>query len=166
VNPDNGKPVQVEIHWPSSKQTFTYADIEIDTDLDDSLFSFDPPAGYAMHTEKPIDDHHGKMVAKVMTVLRQCHVYQSKYDAWPAELSDLTKTGMSEKAVKTMLAPPDEPDAAPALVYKRPAEGQKEGIVLYEAAHSRRGGKVLAGYTDGHAQVLTVEEFAKEMQIK
>ena len=164
VNPDSGKPVQVEITWPSSKQSFTYADIEIDADLDESLFSLEPPAGYAVHKEEPIDEHYGKMFAKVMTVMRKCYEYRNKHDNdWPAELSDLTKIGMDEKALKTLLAPPDEPNAAPAIVYRRPREGQTEGIVVYEAAHSRRGGKVIAGYTDGHAQLLTIEEFRKEM---
>jgi len=163
VNPQTGKPVQVDIAWPTS--TFTYADIEIDTELDESLFSMEPPAGYAVQTEGPLDEHYGKMFAKVMAVVRECYRYRNKHDmAWPAELSDLTKVGMSEGALKTLLAPPDEPDGRPAIVYRRPADGQKEGIVVYEAAHSRKGGKVIAGYTDGHAQLLTIEEFRKEMK--
>ena len=162
VNPDNGKPVRIEITWPSQKQSFTYADIEIDAEVDERLFSLAPPAGYVLRTEKPIDEHYGKMAAKVMAILRQCYEYRSTHDMeWPAELADLTETGMDENAIKTLVAPPDEPDGRPAFVYKRPAKDQTEGIVVYEAAHSRRGGKVIAGYTDGHAEVLTIEEFRK-----
>lgn len=164
VNPDNGKPVRIEITWPSRKQSFTYADIQIDAALDQSLFSLDPPAGYALRAEKPMDEHYGKMAAKAMAILRQCYVYRNKHDMeWPATLADLTETGMDEHALGTLLAPPDEPDGRPAFVYKRPAKDQMEGIVLYEAAHSRRGGKVVAGYTDGHAEVLTIEEFRKQI---
>jgi outer membrane lipoprotein-sorting protein len=165
VNPDSGKPVRVEITWPTRKHSFTYADIRIDADMNESIFSLAPPAGYALRTEKPIDEHYGKMAAKVMRILQQCYVYRNKHDMeWPATLADLTETGMDKNALKTLLAPPDEPDGKPAFVYKRPAKDQLEGIVLYEAAHSRRGGKVVAGYTDGHAQVLTIEEFEAQMK--
>ena len=166
VNPDDGKPVQIELAWPTG--TFTYADIHIDVDLDESLFRLETPQGYALRKEAeptPSKTRSMKMAAKMMHLVRACYEYREKHeDQWPKELSDLVKGGMDPKVLKNMLASPDEPDGPSVVVYRKPRDGDKEAIVVYEAKEHRRDGKVVAGFVDGHAQIMTEEEFKDQLE--
>lgn len=167
VDPQSGKPVQVAIAWPSSQQTFTYADIQLDTELDEALFSLEPPAGYALSTDKVMNEHYGKISAKLMHVMRECYTYASKHDGkWPDRLEDLTKNGMDANAIKTLLAPPDQPNGAPVVIYRRPADGDQrsETIVVYEAPQSRRDGRIAVGFLDVHAEVIREQDFNEAMK--
>lgn len=168
VNPADGKPVQVELRWPSSGASFVYTDIRIDTDLDERLFSLEPPAGYAMQHEgptKPVDDMNGKMMGKTMSILRNCFEYMNDHDGkWPTRLDDLRAAGMDAKKLQTLLSAADSKDGKPAFLYRQPKSGETDVIVLYEAPEIRRKGFVVTGYNDGHAQLLTQKEFDEAMK--
>ena len=167
VDPETGKPVQVEIAWPSRGTTFTYADIQIETELDERLFSLAPPDGFAFREYNPTNEHYGKVTPKLMHVMRECYAYANKHDGkWPNRLEDLTENGMDANALRTMLAPADRPNGAPIVIYRRPADGDRrsETVVVYEAPESRRGGLVAVGFLDGHAEVMTEKQFEEALK--
>lgn len=161
LDPETGNPVQVEIARPELQQSFMYTDIRIDEPIDGSNFDLSPPEGYAYREYKPADEHYGKLAAKMMHVLRECHEYRSKNDQFPASLDDLIKNGMDAATLRTLLAPPDDSNGKPVMIYRPPVEGADWGttILLYEAPHSRQGGRVAAGFTDGHVELMNLDVF-------
>ncbi|MGB7158500.1 MAG: hypothetical protein WBD40_10575 [Tepidisphaeraceae bacterium] len=168
VNPADGKPVRVEIAWPSSKQTFTYADIQLDVPLDERLFSLDAPEGYAMHgghegPVKPVDEMNGKMLTKARDLAMQCIIYASNHDnRWPETFDDLRAAGMDAQKLRTILAAPDSKDGKPVLLYRKPnGDAKKAVIVVYEAQEFRRGAGVVCGFSDAHAELVPHKEFEK-----
>jgi outer membrane lipoprotein-sorting protein len=172
VNPDSGAPMQIGLSWPSRKSTYTFASIRIDEDLDDSLFSLEPPKGYAMEAP-PVDprtrearEHDGKMLVKARDVVMACYKYADKKGDFPEQLADLKGVVMEEAALTALLAAPDEPEGPPVLVYRKPRKGKDAGeeIVVYEAPEHRRAGHVVAAMWDGHAQLCTEEYFNKLMK--
>jgi outer membrane lipoprotein-sorting protein len=48
VDPQTDLPVQIAIDQPQYKQRWVYTSIQIDVELDDDLFSIDPPEGYSL----------------------------------------------------------------------------------------------------------------------
>jgi hypothetical protein len=52
------------------------------------------------------------------------------------------------------------------MAYHKPRDPNNNGdeIVLYELPPDRREGQVIAAMHDGHAQVMTKEEFEKAMK--
>jgi len=171
VDPQTNSPVQITlalIKRPTSK--YTYASIQIDTDLDDSLFSLDIPAGYKTTTEAPstpAKDYNCKMLSKMHYLANTCFQYADKHKGqFPVALSDLKETGMSEQALKALLASPDQPDGPAVILYHRPRVGKDSGneIVLYEAPGQRRDGGVVVGMWDGHSEVLPQARFEELMK--
>src|SRR6185295_19085492 len=130
VNPADGKPVQVELHWPSSGAAFVYADIRMDMDLDEKLFNLEPPAGYALQHEgptKPVDDMNGKMMGKTMSILRACFEYMNDHNyKWPTRLDDLRAAGMDAKKFQTLLAAPRSKDGKSVFLYRQPKAGETD----------------------------------------
>jgi outer membrane lipoprotein-sorting protein len=171
VEPRTGKPVQIELSWPSRKASFTYASIRIDEVLDETLFELDVPPGYEMldgdaKPKKYIDEINGKMLSKARDLVMACYKYAEKKGDFPAEIADLKGVVMNEAALKAILADPDKPEGPPVLLYRKPRKGTDSGleIVVYEAPEFRRPGMVVAGMWDGHAQILTAEEFERQMK--
>ena len=148
VEPKTGKPVQIELSWPSRKASFTYASIRIDEALDETLFELDVPPGYAMiggdaKPKKYIDELNGKMLTKARNLVMACYKYAEKKGEFPAEIRDLKGVVMQEAALTALLATPDEPEGPPVLLYRRPRKGTDSGkeIVVYEAPEHRRPGR-------------------------
>ena len=50
------------------------------------------------------------------------------------------------------------------IVYRQPAKGQTDGIVVYEAPEIRRMNTVVAGFVDGRAEVMTTKDFDAAMK--
>ncbi len=172
LDPQSNLPVQIVIEWPQNKQAkWTYADIQIDQGLDDSLFSVDVPKGYELFRGGPYvpaAEHFSKMMTKMRNVSMACLMYANDHNGeYPADLSLLKGPEMSEKKLQTLLAAPDQSDGPAVIVYRKPPKDPKDfggTIVLYEAPSSRRDEKVCAAFLDGHAQVMTKEEFEKAMR--
>jgi outer membrane lipoprotein-sorting protein len=167
----DSSPVQVEVSFPSSGRTFTYADIEIDRGLDAGLFSVEPPAGYAMlggngKPRKGMDELAGMMMAKARGILQACQAYMSRRDGkWPQRLDDLTAAGMDPQALQTLLAAPGSKDGKPVLLYRRPKDDQSGVvIVVYESPEFRRKDGVICGFSDGHAELLPHALFEELMK--
>jgi prepilin-type processing-associated H-X9-DG protein len=169
LDPQTGLPLQITVAWPSRQATFTYASIEIDTELNDQLFSLEVPAGYTLfrgEVFKPAPDHRAKMLAKMKHLVMLCFEYADKHaDRFPADLSELEETGVTG-SLQTLLAAPDQPAGPPIIQYRRPREGANRAseIVVFEAPAYRHEGKIVVGMADGHAEVLTQERFEELMR--
>ena len=174
IRPETGLPVQLAIELPEQQRRVLWASIKIDEELDDSLFSVEPPAGYTLfkgglYTPGPEDKM--KLMAKMMRLLRACHTYREKNNGrFPQELGELTNlkaVGISAEALKTILAAPDQPDGPPVIVYRQPREGREWGkeIMLYQAFDQwPTDGLIAAGFADGHCEVIRRQQFEELMQ--
>jgi outer membrane lipoprotein-sorting protein len=177
VDPDTNLPVQIVIDWPQAKGSkWTYADIKIDQELDDKLFSLEIPAGYQPFNGGaaylPAPDHLAKMMTKMRTLIMKCIEYANDHNGeWPADLKELTQADgdakVNEKALKALLAAPEQSDGPAVIVYRKPPKDPKDTgttIVLYEKPEVRSDKKVAVGLMDGHGEVMTEEYFAELMK--
>jgi len=169
VDPKTGLPIQISLVWPSQKRSWTYASIQIDVELDDSLFSLDVPKGFKLWRGglfKPNPDYDAKMMTKLRFLDQRCYMYAGEHQqSFPESLADLTTAGLSQKALAALLAAPDSPDGPPVILYHKPRPGKDPGreIVVYEDPDHRQG-VIAAAMVDGHAEVLTKEQFEKAMK--
>ncbi|HZW31464.1 MAG TPA: DUF2092 domain-containing protein [Isosphaeraceae bacterium] len=88
VDPQKKLPVQIEISGRTGNRDFqaTFADIRLDPVLDDALFSFDPPAGYALRKAGT-----KLMMTPEEAVVRRLRTYADAHDGrFPARLDDFT----------------------------------------------------------------------------
>ncbi len=161
IDPKTNSPVQIETYWPEakSKLRILYTSIRIDEPLDDELFSLDPPAGYVLRgPDKPRDDLERRMT-KAVYLARKCCLYMQNHDnQWPSTLNDLPKAdiGLTEEALRTLLAPPGQPDGPPIFRY-RPARPDADGsdqIIVYEIVDEWPKIGIVAAFADGHAELI------------
>jgi outer membrane lipoprotein-sorting protein len=172
IDPHSRLPSQIEIAELPCNQKWTYASIQIDTPLDDKLFSVDPPEGYKLFREglyATSAEHTGKMIAKMMYVGIQCAVFAANHgDRYPKNLGELMTGGPGDIALKRVLAAEEHPDGPPAMVY-RPPIGTREpigsAILLYEAHEGWPEQGVVVVFGDGHAESIADQErFERLMQ--
>jgi outer membrane lipoprotein-sorting protein len=174
IRPETGLPVQLAIELPEQQRRVLWTSIRIDEELDDALFSVEPPAGYTLFKGglyKPGPEDTMKLMAKMMHLLRACHVYRERNnDQFPRELGELTNlkaVGISAEALKTILAAPDQPDGPPVILYRQPREGREWGkeIALYQAFDEwPANGLIAVGFADGHCGVISRERFEELMR--
>ena len=182
VNPETSYPVQIEHKWTDqSRSPVMYTSIQIDTELDDDLFSLEPPEGYTLSMDK-LDwpDEKKKMMTKVMRLGLWCVIYANDNDdQFPGELADLVKAGIiTDEVLKTVLAAPDEPDGPPVIRYRKPdkdAERSSE-VILFEIFDQWPQDRVVACFADGHSELIPVQtlvqllkpwpEYKKKLSLK
>jgi len=137
-----------------------YTSIQIDTELDDDLFSLEPPDGYTLSVaESGWPEGKEKMAAKVMHMLVMCLVYADKHDdQFPNELADIVTAGiMTDKVLKNVLAAPDDPGGPPVFRYRRPDTDTgdwSDEVVLYEIYEEWPDDGVVACFGDGHCGLI------------
>jgi hypothetical protein len=87
---------------------------------------------------------------------------------FPKDLNQVVGTrGMTAEKLAKLVASPDKPDAkSPAIVYRAPRPGKdfQTEIIFYESVEQRRDGNVTVGVMDGHAEVMTQEQFEKQFK--
>jgi outer membrane lipoprotein-sorting protein len=182
VNPKTGYPVQIEHKWTDqSRSPVMYTSIQIDADLDDGLFSLEPPEGYTLSVDEfDWPDEKKKMMTKVMRLGLWCWGYANDHDyQFPGELADLVRTGViTEKVLNKVLASPDEPDGPPVIRYRKPdkdAERSSE-VILFEIFDQWPQDRVVACFADGHSELIPVQtlvqllkpwpEYKKKLSVK
>jgi outer membrane lipoprotein-sorting protein len=165
IDPGTNYPVQIEHKWPGQdRSSILYTSIQIDTELDDDLFSLEPPEGYKVRVTKPLySDERMKMAAKIMHVGKYCLFHRSDYkDEFPNKLEDIVAAGfMSEEALKKVLASPDDPNGPPVFRYHRPDANAPDPdieVVLYEVQKEGSG--------DGRVMVLMLTPYAVLMPVR
>jgi len=165
VNPETSYPVQIEHKWTDqSRSPVMYTSIQIDTELDDALFSLEPPEGYTVKVhESGWPDDKAKIGAKIMHMGKVCLIYANQHnDQFPSELADLVRAGIiTDEALKKVLASPDEPDGPPVIRYRQPDTNAADWsieVMLYEVFDNGLGdGRVVVTMLDSHAELIPVQ---------
>ena len=170
VDPHTDLPVQIAINQPQYKQRWIYTSIQIDVELDDDLFSVDPPEGYRLFRGgmfKPVPDDKAKMYAKMMHLLHLCAVFAARNDdQFPRELSDLVGTsGLTDEKLATILAAPGRPDGPAVIRYRqpRPDAAASTEIVLYEVHDEWPDAGIAVGFADCHCEVIPNQELFEKL---
>ncbi|MHC4204477.1 MAG: hypothetical protein ACYSTT_07480 [Planctomycetota bacterium] len=164
VDPKTSYPVQIEHKWTDQKRSpVMYTLIQIDNELDDNLFSLEPPEGYTLRVEKSSwPDDKAKIGAKIMHLGLWCWVYAgNNNDQFPGDLTDIVRAGViTENVLNKVLAAPDDPDGPPVFRYRKPntdAEDRSYEVMLYEIYDQRPQDRIVACFADGHSELIPVQ---------
>jgi len=170
INPETNYPVQIEHKWTDkSRSPVMYTSIQIDTELDDALFTLEPPEGYTLKVDKsPWPDDKKKISTKVMHLGLWCCVYASDNDdQFPGDLADIVTAGViTEKVLNKVLAAPDDPDGPPVIRYRKPntdAKNQSTEVMLYEIYDQWPKDGVVACFGDGHSEIISDKDRFEEL---
>ncbi len=161
VNPETGYPVQIEHKWTDkSRSPVMYTSIQIDTKLDDTLFSLGPLEGYNLKVYKsPWLDDNKKMMTKVKHLGLWCWSFASDNDdQFPDDLADIVRAGIiTEKVLNKVLAAPDNPNGPPVIRYRKPNKDDKNRsteVMLYEIYDQWPEDGVVVCFADGHTEII------------
>jgi outer membrane lipoprotein-sorting protein len=165
IDSETDFPVQIELKWTdNSREPVLYTSILIDAELDDDLFSLEPPAGYTFTMDKSDwPDDKSKISARMQHVSVACFVYANKHDdRFPSELTDLVKAGIiTEQVLNKVLTSPDKPDGPAQIRYRRPGmdiPDRSIEVMLYEVSDDRSGnGRVVVTMLDSHWELIPVQ---------
>ncbi|HUS72580.1 MAG TPA: hypothetical protein VMY06_05885 [Sedimentisphaerales bacterium] len=170
VNPETSYPVQIEHKWTNqSRSPVMFASIQIDADLDDGLFSLEPPEGYALSVnEFGWPDDKKKMMTKVKYLGLWCVVYANDNDdQFPGDLADLVRAGViTDEVLNKVLAAPDDPDGPPVIRYRKPNTDAKDWsteVTLYEIYDQWPEDGVVACFADGHCELIGEQNRFEEL---
>jgi hypothetical protein len=145
-----------------------YTSIQIDIELDDALFSLEPPEGYTLKVDKSSwPDDKAKIGAKVMRLGVWCWVYAGDNDdQFPDDLADIVKAGViTDEVLNRVLASPDDPDGPPVIRYRKPdkdAERSTEVILFEIFAKWPEDGAVVC-FADGHSEIISDQNRFEEL---
>ncbi len=163
IDPVTYYPVQIELKWTDENRSpVIYSSIQIDTELNDDLFSLEVPDGYTRIIEKPDwPDYKNKISTKIMRLGLWCWVYASNNDdQFPDHLADIVRSGViTENVLNKVLTAPDDPDGPPVFRYRKPntdAKDRSNEVMLYEIYDQRPQDRVVACFADGHAELVPV----------
>lgn len=160
VDPETDFPVQIEIKWTDqSRSPVLYTSIQIDTELDNDLFSLEPPEGYTLSVEEwGWSDDKAKIGAKVKYLGLWCVIYANDNDGqFPSELADIATAGIiTNEVLNRVLAAPDDPDGPPVIRYRPPRAGANPSseVILYEIYGQWPEDGVVACFADGHCELI------------
>ena len=169
VNPETSYPVQIEHKWTDqSRSPVMYTSIQIDTDLDDALFSLEPPKGYTLSVNRPgWPDDNKKMMTKVMHLGLWCVVFAGDNDGqFPGDLADLVRAGViTDEVLNKVLASPEDPDGPPVIRYRQPdrdAERSTE-VILFEIFDQWPQDGVVVCFADSHCELIGEQNSFEEL---
>ena len=170
VDPQTNDPVQVEHQWTDeSRSPVMITAIQIDVELDDDLFSLEPPEGYTLSVDEPgWPDYKRKLMTKVMHLGLWCVVYAGdNNDQFPGELADLVTYGIiTEEVLNRVLASPDNPDGPPVIRYRKPDTDGTDWsteVTLYEIYDQWPEEGVVACFMDGHSELIVDQNRFEEL---
>ena len=164
IDPETNFPVQIELKWTDqSRELVVYSSIQIDTELDDDLFSLEPPKGFTIEVEDPgWSDNQQKRLAKMMHLGKCCMVYANQHnDQYPSEFADLvTRVIITDEALRKVRSALDDPDGPSVIQYRQPdtsvADWSYE-VLLYEEYKDRSADDIVAvTMLDAHAELIPV----------
>lgn len=170
IDPETNYPVQIELKWTENgRSPVMFTSIRIDAELDDELFSLEPPEDYTLVVhDEAVPDYKSKMMTKIKYLGLWCVVYANDNgDQFPGELSDLVNFGViTQEQLSKALAPPDDPAGLPAIRYVKPNLDGKEWsntIILHENYDQWPEDGVVAGFADGHCELIADQNRFEEM---
>ena len=164
IDPKTNFPVQIELKWTNgSRQPVIYTSIQIDAELDDDLFSLEPPDGFTVEVEDPgWSDNQQKRLAKMMHLGKCCMIYANQHnDQYPGEFADLvTGSIITDESLRKVRTAPDDPDGPSVIQYRRPdtsVEDWSNEVLLYEEYKDKSADDIVAvTMLDSHAELIPV----------
>ena len=170
INPQTDYPVQIELKYAEQDRSpILYTSIQIDTDLDDELFSLIPPEDYYLRNmgKGGWEDYQSKLAAKIMRLGLFCVLYQDKNEnQFPDKLAELVTSGIvTNEILKNILAPPDNPEGQPVFQYQKPEKDSDwpTTIILYEAYNQWPDEGIVVCFADGHSEIIKDRNLFEEL---
>jgi outer membrane lipoprotein-sorting protein len=170
IDTETNYPVQIELKWTDENRSpVMYTSIQIDTELDDSLFSLEPPSGYTFSVDKSAwPDSKAKMAAKVMHLGKCCMIYASQHkNRYPDEFADLVTAGIiTDEALERVRSAPDDPGGPPIIQYRRPEtnyEDFSKEVTFYEMYDQWPKDGIVVCFADGHCEIITDQNCFEEL---
>ena len=170
IDPETNYHVQIELTWTDQNRSpMMFTSIQIDTELDDDLFSLEPPEGYTLSIDKEnLPDYKNKMMTKVKYLGLWCVIYANdNEDQFPGELADLVTIGViTEDALNKALASPDDPDGPPVFQYRKPNTAGKDWstvVIMYEMYDQWPEDGVVACFAAGHSELIINQKSFEEL---
>lgn len=130
-------------------------DIVFDVELDQSLFSLEPPKGYKLQEFKYDPSvKRLKSAVNMDRIIKACRKYVNEHNGqWPDSLEELTTYGLD----KDVFTNPGQPARKVGYVYlKPPASPSESRIVLYETYDVWNGG-INIGFANYHIEFIKEE---------
>jgi len=162
IDPESKLPVQVAFIPPNGK-TWLFTSIQIDIELDNDLFSLEPPEGYMLQDSPftPWSDYRKKINAKITFLQSQCDRYARQHQGlYPSELTDLVAAELlNDKVFKNLLSGSENP------VYCAPdpqADPSTE-VIWYEAFDQWPNDGILVYFLDKHLDIITEQQRFEEL---
>lgn len=162
IEPGTDLPLQIGLKWTdNSREPVMYTAIQIDTELDDDLFSLEPPVGFTVTVDKSDwTDYKGKMFARMRYISIACFVYANKHDnQFPGELTDLVMAGIvTDEVLNKVLTAQNEPGGQAMIRYRRPGtdvNGRAIGVMLYEKYDQWPDDGIVVCFADGHCEIIS-----------
>ena len=159
IDPQTGLPVQIQIEWPGKDRSpVMYTSIQIDGELDDELFSLEPPEGYQL--KKFNDDwpvNKKKISTKIMYLNLLCASFCDQHNGqYPQELFELKELGIKDEVLKIILAAPEQPTGPSVIKYIQPHRGSdwSKEVVMYETYDKWPDDGIVVGFADGHCELI------------
>jgi len=170
IDPETNYPVQIELAWTDQNRSpMMFTSIQIDTELDDDLFSLEPPEGYTLSIHKEdTTDYKKRMMTKAKHLGLWCIVYANDNEGqFPSELGDLVTLGVITKdALNKALAAPDDPDGPSVIRYRKPNTVDKDWpaeVILYEIYDQWPDDGVVVCFADGHSELIVDQNRFEEL---
>ena len=169
IDPETNYPVQIELRWTDQNRSpMMFTSIQIDTELNNDLFSLEPPEDYALSVQEPGPDYKSKMMTKMKHLGLWCIIYADDNEGqFPEELADIVKSGtVAENALNKALAAPDDPDGPPVIQYRKPntvVKDRSTEVILYEIYAQWPEDGVVVCFADGHSEIITDKNRFEEL---
>jgi hypothetical protein len=175
ADPDKRVPVQLDISSPYGDQTLrsTITDIQLDADLDDSLFRLEPPEGYTVKQQslvKPEDKNDDGSPEAALVFLLRAYAEKSggefhkRFDNWLGYFEVLKKTVLKSPEATAMRLGSIFARAQVFAMQKGDTHYQPEGVKLGDAGklllwRKIKGKEIYkAIYGDLHVAELTADQ--------
>ncbi|MHC4552544.1 MAG: LolA family protein [Planctomycetota bacterium] len=161
IDSHSGLPVQIEIKWlEQNRHPVLYTSIQIDTPLDDNLFSFEPPEGYKLEQFTngwPV--YKKKICDKMMYLIRECWTDSGKHP------KDLENIGITSEILRVILASPDQPSGSPVIQYRQPRPDREWSteVIMYEIYDQWPNDGIVVGFADGHCELIRDQQFFEKL---
>jgi outer membrane lipoprotein-sorting protein len=168
IDPETNFPVQIEFKRTNKNYAeMIYTEIHIDTELDNALFSLEPPEGYDFHKHiSGWSDTQRKISTKIKYLSLQCVMFASENNGqFPKELTELKKFGIKDQILRNILTSEDQPDGPVLIQYHPPRAGADSSpeLILYEIFNQWPQSGIVAGFTDGHAEIISSQTRFEEL---
>lgn len=169
IDPETNYPVQIELTWKDrNRSPMMFTSIQIDTELNNDLFSLEPPENYTLSVQEPGPDYKSKMMTKMKHLGLWCIIYADDNEGqFPEELADIVTSGtVTENALNKALAAPDDPNGPPMIQYRKPKTVVKDRsteVILYEIYAQWPEDGVVACFADGHSELIVNQDRFEEL---